>query len=79
MSASLDDVTDGMVADCEADHHEPHLSCPHCPTRAELRYCGRCEEEIYPHETCPDCTDEPALVVDGFGRALVAGFTGVTR
>lgn len=72
MTYSPDDVPDWVADRCEELHTEPRTDCAYCPTRADLKICGYCEEEIYPHETCPNCPpDLPALVVDGFGSALV--------
>lgn len=78
MTWAAEDVTDQMVARCEDQHLEPRLDCPYCTTRADLRFCARCEQEIWPHGSCPTCPpDEPALVVDGFGTALVMPSMGV--
>lgn len=78
MSASIDDVTDAQVARCETHHFELHTDCPVCPTRSEERYCAACEQELLPHETCPECHDDDGYVVDGFGRAMVTSpVTGV--
>lgn len=71
MTWSPEDVTDLQADWCIEQHTEPRLDCPYCPTRAELKVCARCDEEIWPTENCPTCVDLPALVVDGFGRAMV--------
>lgn len=77
MTWAAEDVTDSQAEWCEEQHFEPRLDCPYCQTRAGLRFCARCEQEVWPHETCPTCHDLPPSLVDGFGHALVTSPTGV--
>lgn len=62
MTWAPEDVTDAMADRCIENHTEAQLDCPYCQTRLDLRVCAQCDEDIWPHETCPNTHDEPALV-----------------